>query len=121
MRPPDPTKARWDMMAAFGSDEDGNSYLQAILQHCCTPNHEDETLLELIHRARSAYRDAGSFGKGRLAARGVLVQAGMVLLDDREQALAGGTQRAPLAVFYVPDMGQAYILSCTWHLQAAEI
>lgn len=121
MRPPDPTKVRWDMMAAFGSDEDGNSYLQAVMQHCCDPGPEDEALLDLVHRARQAYRDAGSYGKGRAAARGVLLQAGLVMLDDRTPTGGRGTRRAPLAVFYFPERGQAYILSRTWHLQAAEI
>ncbi len=31
----DPTKASWDMMAAFGSDETGTTYLDAIRHYCC--------------------------------------------------------------------------------------
>ncbi len=31
----DPTKASWDMMAAFGSDETGTTYLDAVRHYCC--------------------------------------------------------------------------------------
>lgn len=114
-----PTRLSWDMMIAFGADEDGAEYLDAIKAHCCGPAGEID-LPELVCRARAASRVAGHGLAGRRAAWRVLEQAGLELLPDLMADIGAARRSGPRAAFYCPVQGQTYILGFDWRLVPAD-
>lgn len=108
-------------MAAFGSDEVGNTYLDAVRRYCCTPEVGGEALQEIVQDAKAAFILAGNCDRGKRAAWDVLESAGMVLMHDRMKQLGVARPRGPRAAFFCPAQGRVFVLTYAWHLQVAEI
>lgn len=113
------TKVAWDMMIAFGSDEEGTEFLTAVKAHCCTPDAALD-LPALARAARAASRDAGHGLAGKQAAWRVLEQAGLVLLPRLMQELGVHRRGGPRAAFYCAALDQTCILGFDWRLVHAD-
>lgn len=111
----DPHWTNWEYLAAFGEDELGYTYLEAIKRFCCLPSQEDAWLDELVRRARLAHDRAGQCRAGREAAWSVLRRAGMILLHDMMAELRVGTSRMkPRAAFLWPGRGVRVVVAANW-------
>lgn len=108
----------WEYLAAFGEDELGYTYLEAIKRFCCLPSQEEAWLEDLVRRARQAHDQAGQSRNGREAAWAVLRRAGMILLHDRmEELRVGAGILRPRAAFRWPGTGRTVIVGAGWKLQ----
>ena len=114
--PENPAKVRWDTLSAFGTDEAGNTYLDAVRAHCCTPVAGDDQVHEAIAAARDAFNQAGQCQRGKEAAWEVLEGAGLILLPVLMQELGVNRQRGPRAAFYSEWLQQSFILTYSWRL-----
>lgn len=114
----DPTKVSWDMMIAFGSDEDGNEFLTAVKAHCCRPAGEID-LPGLVRQAKASSRDAGHGLPGKRAAWRTLEHAGLELLPALMEEIGVAHRSGPRAAFHCPELGQSYILGFDWRLVPA--
>ncbi len=113
----DPRWTNWEVLSAFGEDENGTTYLDAIKQFCCVPNEEEAWLGDLVRRARRAHDRAGQSATGRQAAWRVLRRAGMILLHDLMDDLKVETGKLkPRAAFRWPEMSITVIVTTTWKL-----
>ncbi|MDP2359187.1 MAG: hypothetical protein Q8O14_00325 [bacterium] len=114
----DPHWTNWEVLAAFGEDEHGGSYLDAVKRFCCMPHEEDVWLDNLVRQARQAHDRAGQSRAGREAAWEVLCQAGMVLLHDlmNELQVQVERKRKPRAAFYWPAMAVTVIINTNWRV-----
>lgn len=111
----DPHWTNWEYLAAFGEDELGYTYLDAIKRFCCLPSEEEAWLEELVRRARQAHDAAGQSRRGREAAWAVLRRAGMILRHDRmaELRVGAGILR-PRAAFLWPGLNHEVVVSVHW-------
>lgn len=100
-------------MSAFGEDDDGHTYLEAVLLHCCSPVG-DQDLLDIIKRARAAF-GLSRRGKHRAAWR-VLESSGLTLLPTLMAELGVGRSHGPRAAFYCPVRDQTFIIGYDWRL-----
>lgn len=115
----DPHWTNWEYLAAFGEDELGYTYLDAIKRFCCLPSDEDAWLDELVRAARQAHDLAGSSQLGRLAAWRVFRRAGMILLHDRmEELQVGRGILRPRAVFRWPMASRTITVATNWRVVA---
>ncbi|MDP1592331.1 MAG: hypothetical protein Q8M07_31505 [Prosthecobacter sp.] len=116
----DPHWTNWEYLAAFGEDELGYTYLDAIKRFCCIPSEEDAWLDELVRRARAAHDQAGQSRMGREAAWRVLRRAGMILLHDRMDELKVGQGiMKPRAVFLWPTTSRTLTIATNWRVDTA--
>lgn len=115
----DPTKVGWDMMIAFGSDEDGTEFLTAVKTHCCAPAGEID-LPALARQAKASSRAAGHGLPGRRAAWRTLELAGLELLPALMAEIGVERRSGPRAAFHCPELGQSYILGFDWRLVPAD-
>jgi hypothetical protein len=109
----------WEYLAAFGEDEHGETYLDAVKRFCCLPSEEDVWLDNLVRKARMANDRAGKSRAGREAAWRVLRRAGMILLHDlmdELQVLVEG-KRKPRAAFLWPCKAIFVIVTTEWKIQ----
>lgn len=115
----DPHWTNWETLAAFGEDELGYTYLDAIKRFCCIPSEEDAWLDELVRRARAAHDQAGQSRTGREAAWRVFRRAGMILLHDRMDELKVGQGiLKPRAVFCWPMTSRTITVATNWRVHA---
>lgn len=110
----DPHWTNWDYLAAFGEDEQGYTYLEAIKRFCCLPSDEEAWIDDLVREAHRAYLRAGACQKGQAAAWRVLRRAGMILLHDLMADLRVGAGRLkPRAAFRWPTTTATTIIVAT--------
>lgn len=113
----DPHWTNWEYLAAFGVDDLGYTYLDAVKQFCCVPNEEEAWLEDLVRKAHRAHDRAGRSTTGRQAAWRVLRRAGMILLHDLMDDLKVETgKRKPRAAFRWPEMAMTVIVTTNWKL-----
>lgn len=114
----DPHWTNWEYLAAFGVDDLGYTYLDAIKQFCCLPSDEDVWLDELVRRARKAYTENGGSRTGQEAAWRVFRRAGMILLHDRMDTMKvqNFKIRAPRAAFIWPSKSLTIIVTTDWRV-----
>ena len=110
----DPHWTNWEYLAAFGVDDLGYTYLDAIRQFCCIPSDEDAWLEDLVKAAKRAHDRAGHSRTGQAAAWTVLRRAGMILLHDLMEDLKVGGKMKPRAAFRWPSQGITVIVSNSW-------
>ena len=114
----DPHWTNWEYLSAFGEDDLGYTYLDAIKQFCCMPSEEEMWLDELVREARRAYDRAGHSQTGRQAAWRVFRRAGMILLHDRMEELKVETGRLrPRAAFAWPSKSMTVIIATNWRVE----
>jgi len=113
----DPHWTNWEVLAAFGEDERGDTYLDAVKRFCCLPSEEDVWLDELVRAAHRAHDRAGSCQTGRMAAWRVFRRAGMILLHDFMEDLQVETGRLkPRAAFYWPAKAMTVVITTNWRV-----
>ena len=114
----DPHWTNWEVLAAFGEDERGDTYLDAVKRFCCLPSEEDAWLEDLVRRARQAHDAAGQSRNGREAAWAVLRRAGMILLHERMRELrVGAGILKPRAAFRWPGIRREVVVGAGWKLK----
>lgn len=104
----------WDLLAAFGEDERGYTYLAAILRYCCVEDRTTEWMELLVDRARAAHGRAGHGVRGQFAALRVFRRAGLVILHKLMDELGVGKPMRPRAAFYSPITEQFVIVTTHW-------
>lgn len=112
----DPRWTNWEYLSAFGEDDLGYTYLDAVKRFCCCPSDEDLWLEDLVKRARKAYEHAGSRRSRRQAAWRVFRRAGMILLHDEMGKRGRGKQR-PQAVFSWPSRAMIVMVTTAWKVE----
>ncbi len=112
----DPLWVNWEYLAAFGQDERGYQYLDAIKLHCGIKSAEDEWMDNLVRRARQAHDEAGHCQRGQEAAWRVFRRAGMILFHDLMLEVGVGKPFKPRAVFYSPVMARTMVVGPHWKL-----
>jgi hypothetical protein len=104
-------------MSAFGSGEDGQSWLDAYKEHCCNPDHGDDELFEVVKQARRAWRQAGRGSQGKVAAWKVLEDAGMEILPELMTEIGVARNHGPRAAFFSVKLGKTFVLTYTWAVE----
>ena len=114
----DPHWTNWEILAAFGEDERGDTYLEAVKRFCCLSSPEEAWLEDLVRRARQAHDAAGQSRAGREAAWAVLRRAGMILLHERMKELrVGAGILKPRAAFRWPGIRREVVVGAGWKLK----
>jgi hypothetical protein len=115
----DPSKVGWDMMTAFGSDEYGHQFLEAVVLHC-TPLSGDAWLEAVVQNAKTAFRESGFGMPGKRAAWTALEDAGLNILPDMMDAIGVNRSHGPRAAFFYPLLDKAFIVSYNWQIIPAD-
>lgn len=111
----DPRWTNWEYLAAFGEDDLGYTYLDAIKQFFSLPSDEEVWLNELARQARHAHDMACLRNSGRQAAWSVFRRAGMLLLHDEMNKRVKGHRR-PWAVFAWPGTRMVVTVGAGWRV-----
>ncbi|MDP2360615.1 MAG: hypothetical protein Q8O14_07665 [bacterium] len=114
----DPRWVNWEFLAAFGVDDTGHTYLDAIKQHCCVKSDEDQWMEDLVRRAHQVHDRAGHSAMGRNAACDFFRKAGMVLLPDFMDDLGVGGTLKPRAAFWWPAALTTVIVHTNWKVSS---
>ncbi|MDP2361996.1 MAG: hypothetical protein Q8O14_14810 [bacterium] len=117
----EPRWLNWEFLAAFGVDESGYTYLDAVKQHCCAGLAREDWLEALIRRARKAYIAAGRSKYGQRAAWAVFRRAGMIMLHDLMDDLSEGRKLGPMAAFQSPRTAEIVIIRRSWKAEIMPI
>ncbi len=113
----DPHWTNWEYLSAFGEDDLGYTYLDAVKRFCCLPSEEDAWLDDLVRAAKRAHDRSGSSQTGRQAAWRVFRRAGMILLHDLMDDLQVETGKLkPRAAFFWPSQAMTLIITTAWHV-----
>lgn len=118
----DPRWTNWEYLSAFGEDDLGYTYLDAVKRFCCCPSDEELWLEDLVKRARRAYEDAGLSRSRRQAAWRVIRRAGMILLHDRmlDMRVWELRRKRPRAVFRWPSRRLTIVIGTNWKIDRIE-
>lgn len=109
----DPHWTNWEYLAAFGVDDLGYTYLEAVKRFCCIPSDEEVWLEDLINMAKLAFERAGSHRSRQQAACRVFRRAGMILLHDEMKKRAKGECRTQVVLIW-PTMEKMVMITNKW-------
>ncbi|MFA7331083.1 MAG: hypothetical protein WC326_08425 [Candidatus Delongbacteria bacterium] len=112
----DPHWTNWEYLAAFGEDDLGYTYLDAVKQFCSQPSEEERWLDELVRQARIAHDRAGLRRSGRHAAWSVFRRAGMILLHNEMHEMKVKGKHGPRAVFLWPATALMVVVGTNWQV-----